>query len=193
MFALQCLWIADAKSCFEISRRGVRLAWDSQDNIHTQRYIVHTYYKRNLLRSYRDVTKSEFELKREEFNINEDSLHSFLVSPPYPTYMVKCDLRINVATEMWQAEKRVHTQRESRTGTMDKFCNQHHRNASKTSFYVRAIIEAGCTQHTHLQNRRSQDGYNESLIHKVKQLMLDHLVRHLHHSIAKLQGIHEER
>lgn len=90
---------------------------------------------------------------------------------------------------MWQAEERVHT--ESRTGTMDKFCNQHHRNASKTSFYVRAIIEEGA-QHTHLQNRRSQDGYNESLIHKVKQLMLDHLVRHLHHSIAKLQGIHKE-
>lgn len=78
MFALQCLWIADAKSCFEISRRGVRLAWDRQDNIHTQRYIVHTYYKRNLLRSYRDVTKSEFELKREEFNINEDSLDSLI-------------------------------------------------------------------------------------------------------------------
>lgn len=46
---------------------------------------------------------------------------------------------------------------------------------------------------THLKDRRSQHGNNKALVHEVQQLLLDHLMGHLHHRIAKLEGVHEQR
>lgn len=46
---------------------------------------------------------------------------------------------------------------------------------------------------THLQQSWSKHWHEETLVEKVEQLVSDHRVSHLHHCIAELQRVHEER